>query len=84
METSQEMMETDDSTITDERLTLFKKGLQKTFRDTRTQALGMARVINGVNSDNSEPFSQGEIRAALEQMSEQNQVMLNDDIVFLI
>lgn len=45
----------------------------------------MTRVVefaNGLHSD--APFEEGEVAAAIERMSEANQVMLADGIVFLI
>lgn len=66
------------------RLAVFKTGLQRAFRDTRTQSLSMTRIKEFVNSNNSTPFSMGEINSAVEQMTNDNQVMLADGIVFLI
>lgn len=66
------------------RLSLFKSGLQRTFRESRTQSLTLTRIRESVNSDNASPFTQGEINAAIERMTEDNQVMMADGIVFLI
>ncbi|EFA12381.1 DNA replication licensing factor Mcm3 [Tribolium castaneum] len=91
VEESEEEMETEtieiDSTpamITSERLTQFRSSLDRAFRDNRAQSLSLARIRDSVNTDNIAPFSQGEIRAAIDQMTEANQVMLADGIVFLI
>ncbi|XP_022920359.2 DNA replication licensing factor Mcm3 [Onthophagus taurus] len=71
--------------ISDDRLSKFKSCLQKTFRENRTQSLSLVKVKDSVNSQYSnEPFSQSEINAAVERMTEDNQVMLSDGIVFLI
>jgi hypothetical protein len=65
-------------------LTQFKTSLQRAFRDNRAQSLSLVRVRDSVNTDNVEPFTQGEIHAAIDQMTEENQVMMADGIVFLI
>ncbi|KAJ3641630.1 hypothetical protein Zmor_028126 [Zophobas morio] len=81
----EEAMEVDATpSITNDRLTQFKTGLHKAFKDNRAQSLSLTRVRDSVNSDNLEPFTQGEIQAALDQMTEDNQVMLADGIIFLI
>jgi DNA replication licensing factor MCM3 len=83
--TADETMEVDITpSITDNRLTQFKTSLQRAFRDNRAQSLSLVRVRDSVNTDNVEPFTQGEIRAAIDQMTEENQVMMADGIVFLI
>lgn len=80
----EEMSVDETATISDERLALFKNGLQRTFRDSRSQSLALPRVRDSINSNNPDPFSQGEINAALHRMTEDNQIMLADGIVFLI
>jgi DNA replication licensing factor MCM3 len=83
--TADETMEVDITpSITDNRLTQFKTSLQRAFRDNRAQSLSLVRVRDSVNTDNVEPFTQGEIHAAIDQMTEENQVMMADGIVFLI
>lgn len=67
------------------RLTIFKRSLQKAFSEQRAQSLSLTRVRESVNTEQQvSPFSQGEITAALNQMTEDNQIMLSDGIVFLI
>ncbi|KAH8236191.1 hypothetical protein KR026_005067 [Drosophila bipectinata] len=72
------------ATITDARLGAFKNGLQRLFRDAREQSLALARITTAINEGNVEPFSGGEIEAAVHRMTEDNQIMVADDIVFLI
>ncbi|KAH8339659.1 hypothetical protein KR074_001955 [Drosophila pseudoananassae] len=72
------------ATITDARLGAFKNGLQRLFREAREQSLGLARITTAINEGNVEPFSGGEIEAAVHRMTEDNQIMVADDIVFLI
>ncbi|XP_044262348.1 DNA replication licensing factor Mcm3 [Tribolium madens] len=81
-----ETMEIDSTpaTITNERLTQFRTGLHRAFRDIRAQSLSVARIRDTLNTDNTAPFSQGEIQAAIVRMTEDNQVMMSDGIVFLI
>ncbi|KAG5886368.1 hypothetical protein JTB14_034902 [Gonioctena quinquepunctata] len=81
-----ESMEIDDSPneISQERLSSFKSGLQRAFRDNRAQSLSLNRIREFVNVDNSSPFTQNEINAAILTMTDDNQVMLADGIVFLI
>lgn len=59
-------------------------GLQWAFRENRAQSLSLAKVHESVNKDVSEPFTQDEITAAINLMTEDNQVMLVDGIVLLI
>lgn len=72
-------------TISDERLTIFKSGLQKVFREARDSSLPVERIVTYVNQNSGDvTFSQGEIASALERMTNDNQIMVADEIVFLI
>lgn len=71
--------------ISDDRLNIFKNGLQKVFRESRDSSLPVERIVNYVNQNSGDvAFSQGEIKSALERMTNDNQIMVADDIVFLI
>jgi DNA replication licensing factor MCM3 len=71
--------------ITNERLNVFKNGLQKVFRETRESSLPVDRIVNYINQNSGdEAFSQGEVNSALDRMTNDNQIMVADDIVFLI
>ncbi|XP_060662109.1 DNA replication licensing factor Mcm3 [Drosophila nasuta] len=72
------------STISESRLGLFKNGLQRLFREAREQSLPVSRISKAINENNAEPFTAGEIDAAMHRMTEDNQIMVADDIVFLI
>lgn len=73
------------TTISDERLKVFKNGLQKVFREVRDSSLPVDRIVTYVNQNSGDvAFSQGEINSALEVMTNDNQIMVADDIVFLI
>ena len=71
--------------ISDERLNVFKNGLQMIFRESRDASLPVERIVNYVNQQSGDvAFSQGEITSALDRMTNDNQIMVADDIVFLI
>ena len=67
------------------RLETFKSLLQKAFSDAHVQSLSIADATKAVNADkDSVQFSDGDIRAALNAMSDANQLMVSEDRVFLI
>ncbi|KAH0544139.1 DNA replication licensing factor Mcm3 [Cotesia glomerata] len=70
--------------ITDSRLQTFQSLLHKLFQQQRSQALPLEKVKEFVNKNHSPEFTGGEIKAALNKMTENNQIMLADDQVFLI
>lgn len=73
------------TSITDVRLAKFKASLMKIFRDDRTQSVTLDRVKELMNKENhAEPFDDGELLAAVDKMSDENQVMLADNTLFLI
>lgn len=82
-------MESDDAAsaeeITEERLKLFKQGVHQAFRQTREQSLAVSRLGQYINENSgTEAFTEGEMRAAIARMTEDNQIMMHDEIVFLI
>lgn len=67
------------------RFSVFKSSLFALFRNNRAQSLGLTRVQEGINAENVQnPFSLREITTAINRMTEDNQIMLSDGIVFLI
>lgn len=71
--------------INDARLNIFKNGLQKVFREARDSSLPIERIVSYINQNSGDvAFSQDEISSALEKMTNDNQIMVADDIVFLI
>lgn len=46
--------------------------------------MAMEELADHVNSDPSVQFSSGEIQAALELMQDANQVMVSENVIFLI
>jgi DNA replication licensing factor MCM3 len=67
--------------ITGDRLKVFKSMLFKLFHRERTQALQMSQINEYVQSEFS---SVDEIKAALNMMQDDNQIMISDDTVFII
>lgn len=73
------------ATITETRLDVFKNGLQKIFRESHDSSMPVERIVNYINQNSGDiAFTQGEVEAALDQMTNENQIMVADDIVFLI
>ncbi|XP_054266507.1 zygotic DNA replication licensing factor mcm3 [Macrosteles quadrilineatus] len=71
--------------ISTERFQAFKSSVVEVFRTERAQSLSLTRVVefaNGLSAD--APYGEGEVAAAIERLTEANQVMLADGIVFLI
>lgn len=73
------------ASISEERFNVFKKSLTQLFRESRAQSLPAARFRDYLREQHSDkPFSSGESRAAFERMTDANQIMVADDIIFLI
>jgi len=71
--------------ISDARLDIFKNGLQKVFREARDSSLPIDRIVTFINQNSGDvTFTDGEIASALERMTNDNQIMVADEIVFLI
>uniref|UniRef100_A0A672HHW0 DNA replication licensing factor MCM3 n=1 Tax=Salarias fasciatus TaxID=181472 RepID=A0A672HHW0_SALFA len=62
----------------------FKSSLFAVFQSAHAQSVKMAALVEDVNRERRERFSEAEVRAALARMQDDNQVMVADDIVFLI
>ncbi|XP_041968023.1 DNA replication licensing factor Mcm3 [Aricia agestis] len=76
---------TTSKSIQPQRLSQFKSALQQLYRDERANNLPLDRVTSHINQLYShEPFDAGEIHAALNRMTQDNQVMMADDIIFLV
>lgn len=54
------------------------------FQENRSDTLPKERIHDYVNSQNAPAFSNGEIQAALQKMSNENKIMVADDNIFLI
>uniref|UniRef100_A0A8C2IH28 DNA replication licensing factor MCM3 n=1 Tax=Cyprinus carpio TaxID=7962 RepID=A0A8C2IH28_CYPCA len=62
----------------------FKTALLEVFRSSHAQSVGMIALMEGINKSCPSPFTETEVRAALSRMQDDNQVMVADDIIFLI
>nr|XP_006643273.1 PREDICTED: maternal DNA replication licensing factor mcm3-like [Lepisosteus oculatus] len=67
-----------------DRLKLFKAALLKAFKATRSQSISIPEVIANINKGNNDPFEPDEVKQLLGQMQDDNQVMVSEDVVFLI
>ncbi|XP_062857317.1 DNA replication licensing factor MCM3 [Trichomycterus rosablanca] len=67
-----------------DRLKEFKAALLETFHASHAQSVGMNALMANINKSRSTPFDQAEVRVALARMQDDNQVMVADDIIFLI
>ncbi|KAM8966436.1 maternal DNA replication licensing factor mcm3 isoform 2-T2 [Pelodytes ibericus] len=66
------------------RIKEFKAALLKTFRSTRSQSVAVSQLLDLINEGNIQPFEVAEVKEALDNMQNDNQVMVSDDVVFLI
>ena len=66
------------------RLKAFKAALLEVFKSSHAQSVGLKNVLESINRDNPEPFSLAEVKVALAHMQDDNQIMVSDDIIFLI
>ena len=67
------------------RLKLFKSSLLNLFRSEHAQSVPMDKVRTHVNKENAgAEFDNTEMLAAIDKMMDDNQVMLADDVIFLI
>jgi DNA replication licensing factor MCM3 len=71
--------------ISAERLKLFKTSLFNLFKSEHKQSLTFDQVETQVNRDNvDDVFTRQELMSAIDQMQDDNQIMLSDNILFLI
>lgn len=71
--------------ISGERMSRFRTLLGNLFKSTHTQSQPVATIIDFLaKEEQTEPFTQEEIDVALQKMMDENQVMVADDLVFLI
>ncbi|XP_054833867.1 DNA replication licensing factor MCM3 isoform X1 [Eublepharis macularius] len=70
--------------LAESRLKEFKAALLEVFKSTHAQSVGLKNVMKSINQDNPKPFSSSEVKVALDQMQDDNQIMMSDDIIFLI
>ncbi|CAL1586138.1 unnamed protein product [Knipowitschia caucasica] len=67
-----------------DRLKEFKSSLFAVFQSAHAQSVNMSQLKSDINKEREKSFSDAEVRTALTRMQDNNQVMVADDIVFLI
>lgn len=70
--------------ISQERFKTFKTALVNAFKVTRSQSVAVPDLLTHINQGQDEEFDQNEINLLLECMQDDNQVMVSEDVVFLI
>lgn len=71
--------------ISENRFKIFKQGVSQVFRQAREQSMAVPRLTKHINENSgAEAFSTGEVKAAIARMTDDNQIMMHDDVVFLI
>ncbi|NXF09960.1 MCM3 factor, partial [Smithornis capensis] len=70
--------------LAEPRLKAFKAALLEVFKASHAQSVSLENVMKSINRDNPEPFSLAEVKVALAHMQDDNQIMVSDDIIFLI
>ncbi|XP_005107582.1 zygotic DNA replication licensing factor mcm3 [Aplysia californica] len=71
--------------ITDDRLKVFRTSLNQLFKKERAQSVALNSVRGHMASEHGDsPFSEEEMMAAIDRMQDENQVMLSDNILFLV
>lgn len=64
---------------------MFKTSLFNLFKTDHSQSVPVDRIREYVNKENAEnEFSDADMFAAIDKMQTDNQIMLSDNIVFLI
>ena len=82
---SMDTIEEEPASISEERFNVFKKSLTQLFRESRAQSIPMARFRDYLTEQHkANPFRNHEMTAAFERMTDANQIMVADDIIFLI
>ncbi|XP_060772063.1 MCM3 minichromosome maintenance deficient 3 (S. cerevisiae), like [Neoarius graeffei] len=70
--------------ISQDRMKVFKAALLKAFRVTRSQSVPIPELLTHINKGQSDEFDEQEVRLLLQRMQDNNQVMVSEDVVFLI
>ncbi|KAA0201694.1 hypothetical protein HAZT_HAZT009210 [Hyalella azteca] len=71
--------------ISKERLTAFRASMSKMFMESYSQTVTMDKLRSYMREKHADqPFSEDEIEAAVQRMTDDNQIMVADDMVFLI
>ncbi|KAL5013643.1 hypothetical protein ScPMuIL_007913 [Solemya velum] len=84
-ETSMETGESGSKDRLDEnRMKSFRASLFNLFKSEHSQSVSLDKVKEQMNSDHSGEFTDNDVMTAIDQMMDANQLMLADNIVFLI
>lgn len=75
---------TEGEELSADRLKEFKSSLFAVFQSAHAQSVNMKDLKMDINKGREKSFSDAEIRTALTRMQDDNQVMVADDIIFLI
>lgn len=70
--------------ISDDRLQTFRTLLNKLFNEERGQSVTVEKIREYINTQQRIEFTNGEIKAAIAKMTDENQIMEADGNVFLI
>ncbi|KAF2368460.1 MCM N-terminal domain [Trinorchestia longiramus] len=71
--------------ISKERLATFRASMSKMFMESYSQTMTMDKLREYVRQKHTaEPFTEDEIEAAVQRMTDDNQIMVSDGMVFLI
>lgn len=74
----------EDTELSAERLKEFKSSLFSVFQSAHAQSVKMKALMEDINKERQSCFTEPEVRTALARMQDDNQVMVADDIIFLI
>lgn len=74
----------EDAELSAERLKEFKSSLFSVFQSAHAQSVKMKALMEDINKERQSRFTEPEVRTALARMQDDNQVMVADDIIFLI
>ncbi|XP_030577262.1 DNA replication licensing factor MCM3 [Archocentrus centrarchus] len=77
-------LQAEDAELSADRLKEFKSSLFAVFQSAHTQSVKMSKLMDDINTERQNKFTEAEVRAALARMQDDNQVMVADDIIFLI
>lgn len=77
-------VEAGDADLSAERLKEFKSSLFSVFQSAHAQSVKMTTLMDDINKQRQDRFTEAEVRSALARMQDDNQVMMADDIIFLI
>lgn len=70
--------------IDEKRLKMFRASLFNLFKSEHAQSVSLEKVRGQMEKDHAGEFNEDDIFDAIEKMMDSNQVMLADDVVFLI